>query len=470
MNRSVFDRADRMVLVTMACALTCVALSVVMGAAAALFYVPVIGHEMANAGLTLVQLRPLHTTFASAWLYLGCVACVYAYLFHTFGPPDRGERLRYKIHMVCWGVAGLGALVTLLSGLGSGHEYLGFHPALAVPILIGWLCFLWTFLRRVGPGFWARPVYVHMWAAGAMLFVYTFTEGHAHLLSSVKSHPIADLQIKWKSCGTLVASFNQMVYGCLLYVGERSSGDRSVAQSRSAFALFFVGLLNSFTNYAHHTYHLPQAHLIKWFAFSVSMLELVILWSLLRAVVAKMSARRPLRTQFTTSTRFFGLAQSWNVFLLPVALLISIPPLNSLIHGTHVVMAHAMGSELAIDTYILLGAFGWLFTQVFPKREVARELIDGPAVQGAIRTLNVGLAVVVGCLLVRGLTVGLTRYMGLPRPESMEAFPVVFVLAGFTVGASLIRIILCWMPLFRDPARHKLFEDDPRWPELAGRQ
>ena len=28
-----------------------------------------------------------------------------------------------------------------------------------------------------------------------------------------------------------------------------------------------IGLLNSFTNYAHHTYHLPQSHVVKWVAF-----------------------------------------------------------------------------------------------------------------------------------------------------------------------------------------------------------
>ncbi|MHC4955581.1 MAG: hypothetical protein ACYTGZ_17150 [Planctomycetota bacterium] len=458
--RDVFGSGERMVLVTMACALVCVFLSILAGAVGALSYIPGVGAAMASVGFSLVQLRPLHTTFASAWIYLGCVACIYAYLVHTYGALTEGERRRFKIHMVCWGVAGLGALVTLPFGITSGREYLGFHPVFSILIVVGWVCFLWTFLGRIRHGFWRRPVYVYMWTSGALFFVYTFVEGHAYLLPFVKSHPVADLQIQWKSCGTLVAAFNQMVYGTLVYIGERSTGDKSIGQSRSAFALFGVGLLNSFTNYAHHTYHLPQDNAIKWIAFLVSMLEIVIVWNMLREVVAKSERMRPLYSNFSTSTRLLTLSKNWNMLLLPVAILISVPQLNSVIHGTHVVMAHAMGSELAIDTYILLGAFSFLLTQYYPKREVIEGVIDGPAMQRNVFVLNIALVVVFATLLLRGLTVGITRYLGEPVPVWIdEVFPIVFVVSGLTLGLALVRLILCWVPLFREARAHKLYRD-----------
>ncbi len=467
MNDPVFKSGERMVLVAMACAFACMLLSVLMGALGALYYVPAFSRPMANAGISLVQIRPLHTTFASAWIYLGCVACMYWFLFETFGEPNRGERRRYRAHMVCWGLAGIATIVTLPLGITSGREYLGFHPLISVSILVGWVLFLWTFLRRVRRGFWSRPVYVYMWTAGACLFVYTFAEGHAHLLPFVSSQPVADLQIQWKSCGTLVASFNQMVYGSLLYVGERLSRDRSVAQSRSAFALFGLGLLNSFTNYTHHTYHLPQSHLVKWVAFVVSMLEIIILWSLLRDIVGKLGRPKVLGASFGAAKRFLSLSKHWNVFLLPVALLISVPPFNALIHGTHVVMAHAMGSELAIDSYILLGAFAWILSRIFPKGEVRASVIDGPRVERTVRALNLALMALVGCLLVGGLTVGATRYIGRPLPEWMSAFPVLFGIFGMSVGYSLVRLMWAWLPLFREPIRHKLFRHDARWQLLV---
>jgi len=386
--RDLFQSGERMVLVTMACALTCIVLSILAGAIGALSYVPGVGTAMAGVGITLAQLRPLHTTFASAWIYLGCVSGIYAYLQQAHGSFTIGERRRYRAHMICWGLAGLGALLTLPLGITTGREYLGIHPALSVLILAGWICFLWTFLGRVRHGFWQRPVYVYMWTTGALFFVYTFVEGHAYLLPFVKSHPVADLQIQWKSCGTLVAAFNQMVYGTLVYVGERTTGDKKIGQSRAAFALFGVGLLNSFTNYAHHTYHLPQSHVIKWVAFLVSMLEIILVWNMLREIAAKAGHPSGRAGNFATSTRFLVLSKNWNMFLLPVAILISVPQLNAVIHGTHVVMAHAMGSELAIDTYILMGAFAYLLAQYFPKREAAEQIIDSPDVERTVSILN----------------------------------------------------------------------------------
>ena len=254
-----------------------------------------------------------------------------------------------------------------------------------------------------------------------------------------------------------------MVYGTLLFVGERMTNDRRAGQSRAAFTLFGIGLLNSFTNSAHHTYHLPQDALIKWIAFVVSMLELIILWSLLADIVRKVGTRRPHYRQFSASTHLFALSKHWNAFLLPVALLISIPPLNALIHGTHVVMAHAMGSELAIDSYILLGAFAWLFARSFPKREAVRDVINGPRVRHYIGWLNRTLMVLIASLLIRGLGVGVTRYLGHPEPEWLGVFPAVFVISGVAVGYSLLNLILCWLPLLREPLRHRLFRDDPRW-------
>ena len=85
MNRKLFTSGERITLVMIACAAGCILLSLLLGAFAALYYVPEFAVLMRKGGITLAQLRPMHTTFASAWIYLGAVTCVYAYLFHRFG-------------------------------------------------------------------------------------------------------------------------------------------------------------------------------------------------------------------------------------------------------------------------------------------------------------------------------------------------------------------------------------------------
>lgn len=454
MSHPALEDRERITLVVMACALACLVLSILVGALAALYYVPQLAELGHGVRLSLLELRPLHTTFASAWIFLGAVACVTWFLFETRGPTP-AEKSRTKAQLVCWGLAGAGALLTLPFGITTGREYLGFHHALSVLILVGWVLFAVTFFGRVRRGFWSRPVYVYMWAAGILYFVYTFVEGHAYLLPGLERHPIADLQVQWKSCGTLVASFNQMVYGSLIFVGEKLSGDKRAGHSRATFSLFGIGLLNSFTNFAHHTYHLPQSHLVKWIAFVVSMLEVILLVIVFAEVTARLRRRPRSSLQYETSSHFIELSKCWNLGLLTLALLISVPPLNALIHGTHVVMAHAMGSELAIDSYILFAVFAYVLGQVFPKRETLRRFVDSAEVRRTARLLNVALIALVLWLLVRGLAVGVTRYLGTSEPAWLEHFPYVFVLLGLTVGAQLVRLVLAWAPLFVDPERHR---------------
>ena len=145
---------------------------------------------------------------------------------------------------------------------------------------------------------------------------------------------------------------------------------------------------------------------------------------------------------------------------MTLAIAISIPPINTLIHGTHVVMAHGMGSELAIDSYILFAVMFFLFTDIFPKREVAERFLDTDTTRRTVNRLNWSLVVLVAWLALGGLVNGVTRYLGQPKPGWMEYFPYVFVTAGFTFAYFLLRLILSWLPLFIGASEHKTWYGD----------
>ena len=162
-----------------------------------------------------------------------------------------------------------------------------------------------------------------------------------------------------------------------------------------------------------------------------------------------------------TTVHFIELSKYWNLCLLTLALLISVPPLNALIHGTHVVMAHAMGSELAIDSYILFAVFAFLLSRIFPKREVVRRFIDSARVRRTARLLNAALAALVLWLLIRGLAVGITRYLGQGEPAWLDGFPYVFAVLGIAVGIFLVRLVLNWAPLLLSPEQHKRWSSRP---------
>jgi len=436
---------NRAVVVQLKMALACILLAVIGGAAAALHYIPTVSIWLNGFGIGLAQLRPVHTSFASLWIFGASIAVIYHYLSTNHGGLTAGDRLRFRIHTVCWITAGLGIFVTLMLGVSTGREYLGFHPVFSAALLVGWFLFAWNFLKRLRHGFWAQPIYVWFWTVGILFFVYTFIEGHSYLLPSVFEQPVRDLQVQWKSCGTLVGSFNFLMYGSLTYVGEKLSGDKKYGQSSTAFWLFAVGCLNSFTNYAHHTYHLPQNELIKWIAFVVSMLEVIILFKLIAdigGVVAKSKS-----AAFCGRGSWLVHAKWWTAAMLLSSLVISVPSWNSIVHGTHVIVGHAMGTTIGIDTLVLLGCTSWLCCEFRGHHGVQH--MNAPIAKLVLRGISLALAVLVIWLSVAGASHGWHRYHGQATPEWVVTSRFVLPVFGSVLGVCLLAATLRLLGLLR---------------------
>ena len=442
MEDSVASMLRRTAGVQLRLALACILVTVLGGFVGALHYVPSLSTLLNDAGVTLPQMRPIHTAFASMWIFGGSVAIVYHWLCTNHGGLGKGDLLRFRVHTVCWLLAGAGILVSLFMGVSTGREYLGFHPAFSALLLFGWLMFAANVLRRLRHGFWGQPIYVWFWTVGTLFFIYTFVEGHSYLLPSVFENPIRDLQVQWKSCGTLVGSFNFMMYGSLTYVGERLSGDRGYAQSPTAFWLFGVGCLNSFTNYVHHTYHLPQMHAVKWIAFIVSMMEVIILVKLMLDL-ARMAANRRGAVPFCGRGSWLSTAKWWTAAMLLTSIAISYPPFNTYIHGTQLVMGHAMGATVGIDTLVLLGTSTWLVVEL--RGSAVLPAIDAPLSRLLIRSISSALAVLVAWLSVAGFVHGYHRYHGEATPSwvsgSRHLLPSVGGLLGIALAVAAARLL-----------------------------
>ena len=450
----VSDR-DRIVALHLGLALLALGLAIVFGAMSVLHYLPSASVALQSLGLGLAQLRPLHTTFAHTWIYAANIALIYSFLaLQRPDGLDDADRKRFVFHTACWVVGGGGVLVTLLLGVTSGREYLGFHPAFSAMFFLGWVVFAFTFFKYVAKGFWRRPVYVYMWTIGVLYFMYTFVEAHAYMLPFVHQYPVVDLQIQWKASGTLIGSFNLLVYGSLIYLAERLSGDESYGQSRIAFWLFGVGCLNSFTNFGHHTYHVPQTHVVKWIAFVVSMAEIIIVLRVLSDIV-KMRGVKNEGPSYSATSGFIKSARWWTFAMVFGGVIIAVPSWNSIIHGTHVVVGHAMGAELGIDGMVLFGVVTYLVMTLYPEAGAVRERINGQAMRGVIVMLNLSAAALVSWLMVSGTATGLLRYYQRPVPPWLSSGHWVFVIAGFLLAVSLIALLSRWVPLLFGMARRR---------------
>ncbi len=429
-------------------AATLLLLGLSFGLLVALYYTP-LASKLNGVGVRLHLLRPLHTGATIGWIYLIGMAMVYRWLFeylrerHAAGEPGidaLASRVARRALWQRWLWAGsaMAAAVAYACGYSTGREYMEYPPILSLPILAGWLLFAVNFGAVTRFRLRTLPVYAWMWATSAFLFVWPFIEAHAWLLDWLANRPVRDMAIQWKAAGSLVGSFNLLVYGSVVWLGTQLSGDDRYARSNMAFALLLVGVLNSFTNYGHHTYHLPQGEAMKWVSFVVSMAEALIL---IRVVwdCSGLGRKWSSRKQFPVVTALLIATTAWTALQIAVALAMSVPSLNSFVHGTLAIAAHSMGSLIGIDTMAMLAVGLWLVRE--PSGEDPRSTRYGLI---AVSMLNGGLLLMWLALMAVGVPAGI-RMVSTGTLPWLSVFPhwlgPTLLVAGTLITAGIVGLV-----------------------------
>ena len=414
-------------------------LGLLFGLLVALHYTP-LAPTLNNVGIRLSALRPLHTGATVGWIFFAGMAMVHRWFFDHLaktGDVATANAVARRADLQRWlwtGASGIAAMA-LAAGYTTGREYFEYPPILSIPIVLGWLCYAVNFAVVTRFRLRDMPVYAWMWGTSVFLFLWTFAEAHAWLLDVLQARPVRDLAIQWKAYGSLVGSFNLLVYGSLSWLGTQLSGDERYSRSNLAFWLFLLGVLNSFTNYGHHTYHLPQSEAVKWVAFVISMSEALIL---IRVVwdCAGLGKKWAGRGRHPVVSALLVATTAWTGVQLLIAILYSVPSLNTYVHGTLAVVAHSMGSLIGIDTMALLAAGVWLVWEKHGSEPAFAVRRGVPAVLA----LNAGLAVLWLGLLGAGLPSGIRLVQSgvLPWAGTFPGWlgPVLLV-SGATMGVAI---------------------------------
>ena len=386
-------------------------------------------------GLQLQALRPLHLAAGTGWIYLGGLAVVVHHW--SASSSSAGAARTLKFFLATWALGALIVASALAVNRFAGREYFFISTPASACFWIGWVALWVAFLRTRPDAGSPPPVYLWMWVTSFGLFTYAFVETHVFLLPYFQAHPLRDMALEWKSYGTLVGSFNLLVYGALAYLGEQLNPHGAYTRSRAAFALFWIGVLNSFTNYGHHTYHLPQSSLVKWTSFTVSMTEIAILAKVV-ADTFGWARRRRRAASWDAVTWLLFATTAWTLSSLIVAIAISIPPLNSLIHGTLIVAGHAMGSMLGIDTMALLAVLGWIHLQDR----------GGRLPRWPVAVLNLGILLLWVSFLTVGAADGIRRWESgvLPTRSLWPAwFGPSFLAGGLLTAVGILALTWSWV-------------------------
>jgi len=403
---------------------------------------------LSSLGIPFQTLRPFHTVAAVTWIYMGGLAVVFSFLFSQSKQDHLKQNAifrRTKLQLKIWLLAGILAFGSLIFQFYTGREYIVFHPIISILILWGWILYARSFFQVVGFNLKKQPVYIWMLITSIFLFIYSFVEAHAYLLSYFETYPLRDIAVQWKSYGALVGSFNLIVYGSLIYVASRLTKEMDYAYSNTAFFLFFIGTLNSFTNFAHHTYHIPQSLWVKWIAFSISMLEIIILFKVLLDMFG-LKKMWQLKERFPQTTLLLLLTTIWTALQLILSLLISVPPLNSFVHGTLIVLAHSMGTTIGIDTMAVLAGIALLVQQHRKMLNIPQPSLSQTGLPIAI--FNIGLLILWLNLIYEGLRTGVMLFDNQVIPSILifsKYFSTLFLMGGGMILLGIFWIVISWI-------------------------
>lgn len=298
-----------------------------------------------------VSLRPLHVSSAMFWIILGATGCVYSGMKAFI--KDSKIKVIAMIQWGLWIVAIIGIITSYFTKDFGGKEYWEFNPIWALPIALAWILFLVNFFLLVKKiKNW--PVYIWMWMTGILFFLFTFSENYLWIFPYFREHFITDMTIQWKVNGSLVGSWNQILYGTAFFLMDKISNTKSTGTSKFAFAMYFLGLFNLMFNWGHHIYSLPTEKYIRYIGYIVSMTEWVFFIKIIYDWRASVNTIQKHYHYFPY--KFLMAADIWVFLNMGQAILMSIPAINIYTHGTHVTVAHAMGTTIGINSMILLAA------------------------------------------------------------------------------------------------------------------
>ena len=389
--------------------------------------------ESYNQYLPFYQLRPVHTSSALFFIISAGTLCIMLFSKDVLG-RDATKGLPEKLFIVTWIATIL--VIFIFYGLKKfgGREYWEFPGWLAFPLLFSWCLLMAGYVRGWYNCTDKKPLYVWMWTTGIFFFFLTFIEQNLWQLPWFRQSFLRELTVQWKANGSMVGAWNQMVYGSSLYLMVKISGDKSIAGNNKAFFFYFLGFTNLMFNWGHHIYNLPAHGWIRHISYAISITEWLIFISIIRGFKSKLAESRKLK--HLLPYKFLIAAEFWVFANLTLALFMSIPAVNRYTHGTHITVAHAMGTTIGINTMILLGVLGYAFD--IDRLSIKRKKVFAFAynlVQGSLLVFWLSLILAGALKGYRSVAMNMTVHQEIMEPVN----PVlkIFATAGIGVAVGL---------------------------------
>jgi len=387
--------------------------------------------EFFKETLPLHQLRPMHVSAALFWIISAASLNIFMHNKRDAVIPVNRLRIR-NISIALWLVTILLIFIHYAFQIFGGREYWEFPGWISILLLLSWCGFCYYYFLYWKNEKTKRPQYIIMWGTGMLFFLITFIEQNLWQIPWFRQSFLQEVTVQWKANGSMVGAWNQMIYGTAFYLMVKISGNKEMAFNKKSIVFYFLGFANLLFNWGHHIYNLPTHNWMRHVAYIISMTEWILLINIIQGFKKTLSDVN--RFKHLITYRFLICSEFWVFLNLILALFMSIPAINRYTHGTHVTVAHAMGTTIGINTMILLGSFVYLLK------------IDDLEVK-ARKRFNTGFFVIQISLLVFWLSLiaaGIFKgyeqtYLG-QRTYSMIIEPVMNCLKLFTFSGFIMMI------------------------------
>jgi nitric oxide reductase subunit B len=399
--------------------------------------------DFLKEALAFQRTRPLHVYLVISWIFTAAQGGIYYYLPRICKRElfwIKGAWIQFLLQILIVGLV----LYNFFIGNFGGREYLEFPTWIGGIILCSWIPFAINFWGTLKPNYKIVPVYIWSWSTGIIFFYVTMSESYLWIFDYFKGNIVRDVTIQWKALGSMVGSWNMLVYGTGMYVMERISGNTKTNQSKTAFFFYFLGFTNLLFNWGHHTYIVPAAPWVKTVAYTISMTELLILGNIIHNW--KKTVNDAQKLYFNLPYRFLAIAEFWIFVNLALALVLSVPTWNYYTHGTHFTVAHAMGATIGINTMLLFASVFFIISEQKNKLLEAKKRIFNIG----LYTTNISLLVFWVSLIGMGLVKISSRFKADTFADMMEkSLPYfrVFTYSGVFILVGLCCIIGCALQL-----------------------
>ena len=385
------------------------------------------------------KMRPFHVSTVLGWIILSATGGIYYYLSYVLKLTIFTKKLG-GAHLGIFILSALAIYASFFTGKMGGREYFAYAPIISIPIFLGWIFFGINYFKTVVKQVTNWPVYLWMWGTGIAFMIYHLGETNFWMIPYFRENFIRDLTVQWKSYGSLAGCWNMLVYGTAIFLMAKIKNDDDVGRGKKAFFFYFLGLFNLMLGWAHHAYIIPTQPWIRILSYGASMTEWIILISIIIDWKRSLSAEK--KEMNHMSYKFLMATDFWVFFNLIVALLISIPYINLFTHGTHVTVAHSMGTTIGINTTILLASVFYIVN--LEGRELINKYLK--IIKVGYWMFNISLGIFLTCLLMGGIEKSIWMYFT-DNPSSfgqmqdkIQPYMYVFLAAGFGLFISILMV------------------------------